>query len=464
MVKMPSKFGVDHVIRILLIISIFVMFFFSIISVFDHDEIESIHSSWKILNGERIYIDFFQHHHPLFYYFLVPMIVIVGESVNILYLLRFVMFCFFLLILGITYLIAKKSFGVKVALLSCLLLSTTFIFTKKVIEIRPDVVQSLFGLVGLYFWLNYMSGKNYKNLIYSSVSLFISFLFLQKAIVLIVSLFFLSMIEVYRGHMVRKDFFLYLSVFALPSILSLFLISFYWSFKEYILYNWTINFFYTFSFSPFRFLLDSFIRNFFYWVFYIIGLVFYLRGRDEKIIGLLSLWLLGSSFFTSVPYSHYHLPTIPLVSIVSAIALRQVFNKHGRVLAILLVISSLVVIGTHMKNIAYFTNQEQVDLMGYVLRNTRVDDYVYDGDNEFNLFRRDIDYFWYSLNPQVNSRSNAFLTYRLLTGYEYDIVQRVYEKNPVIISDNFLNDFEMDVLIMDYTVSEDFNGIYLKVV
>jgi len=117
-----------------------------------------------------------------------------------------------------------------------------------------------------------------------------------------------------------------------------------------------------------------------------------------------------------------------------------------------------------MKNIAYFTNQEQVDLMGYVLRNTRVDDYVYDGDNEFNLFRRDIDYFWYSLNPQVNSRSNAFLTYRLLTGYEYDIVQRVYEKNPVIISDNFLNDFEMDVLIMDYTVSEDFNGIYLKVV
>ena len=33
--------------------------------VFDRDEIETIHSAWKMTAGETLYVDFFQHHHPL---------------------------------------------------------------------------------------------------------------------------------------------------------------------------------------------------------------------------------------------------------------------------------------------------------------------------------------------------------------------------------------------------------------
>ena len=39
---------------------------------YDVDEIEAFHTAWKISVGERIYEDFFQHHHPLLYYLLRP--------------------------------------------------------------------------------------------------------------------------------------------------------------------------------------------------------------------------------------------------------------------------------------------------------------------------------------------------------------------------------------------------------
>ena len=49
---------------------------------FDHDEFEATHTAWKILQGEEIYVDFFQHHHSLFYYSLIPTLAAFGSSVS----------------------------------------------------------------------------------------------------------------------------------------------------------------------------------------------------------------------------------------------------------------------------------------------------------------------------------------------------------------------------------------------
>ena len=55
---------------------------------FGHDEFECIHSGWKILNGERIYEDFFQHHHPFYYYVNAAVIKVFGETVASILIMR----------------------------------------------------------------------------------------------------------------------------------------------------------------------------------------------------------------------------------------------------------------------------------------------------------------------------------------------------------------------------------------
>ena len=41
--------------------------YMSLLGSLNHDELEAVHTAWKIVQGEVIYADFFQHHHPLFY-------------------------------------------------------------------------------------------------------------------------------------------------------------------------------------------------------------------------------------------------------------------------------------------------------------------------------------------------------------------------------------------------------------
>ncbi|MEP5069019.1 MAG: glycosyltransferase family 39 protein, partial [Crocinitomicaceae bacterium] len=121
---------------------------------FDHDEFEAVHTAWKILTGEVIYIDFFQHHHPFFYYLIIPFIKLIGEKALTLLILRLFIFSFFLGILRISYLLIKDIFDSnRIAWLAILLLVSTSMFSQKVIEIRPDVPQVFFGLLAILFYL-----------------------------------------------------------------------------------------------------------------------------------------------------------------------------------------------------------------------------------------------------------------------------------------------------------------------
>jgi len=68
------------------------IFLNSIFRFFYTDEFEAIHTAWKILQGEKIYVDFFQHHHPLLYLLLIPFIYIFGESITAILIIRILFF------------------------------------------------------------------------------------------------------------------------------------------------------------------------------------------------------------------------------------------------------------------------------------------------------------------------------------------------------------------------------------
>ncbi len=83
------------------------------------------------------------------------------------------------------------------------------------------------------------------------------------------------------------------------------------------------------------------------------------------------------------------------------------------------------------------SNTSQLDKYHFVLNQTTAEDVVYDGGRDFNLFRKDVHYFWYGLEPNME-----FATYNKITGNkkygDYDIFEIIQKEKPKFISDSRL--------------------------
>jgi hypothetical protein len=104
-------------------------------------------------------------------------------------------------------------------------------------------------------------------------------------------------------------------------------------------------------------------------------------------------------------------------------------KKKSRALAVVIVIPFII-----LNAMIFIPNRSQVEKIKYVLENTKKTDFVYDGDIQFNLFRKDLSYFWYGLK-----KGKEFATYRKITGSRrksagYDIYRLILEKKPKFIS------------------------------
>ena len=73
---------------------------------FDHDEFEHVHSTWYITQGALPYVDLYQGHNPLYWLTLSPVLLLGGERVASLFLLRMVNLIF---VFGSAFFIWKLS-------------------------------------------------------------------------------------------------------------------------------------------------------------------------------------------------------------------------------------------------------------------------------------------------------------------------------------------------------------------
>ena len=424
------------VLWVALSVVVLLIFQGSLWRLFDHDEFEVIHASWKVLHGETLYVDFAQARNPLLYLVLVPVVALFGESTATIIAARVLIFVVFLLILVFTYLLSKKVFNRETALLSLVFLSTTPLFFRKVIEVRPDVPQTLFALISLFFLFDYFSDGKRRALVLSSVMLALSFLFLQKAAVLVLLVFILLLVGLLRGELPLRDFVTYLAcsfLVVLPFFLYLVFtggLSMYLAITEVL-----VKFLY--SFTPYDTLADTFVTNTGLCVFFLLGLVFFKKTADHWRFAFLSFFLLLSVFLVRIPYQQYYMLAMPLVAAISAYAICSVFaNKRALVAAALL----LVVLPTYYiyNDLKQNPNTTQLERIEYVLEVADPDDYVYDGDIQFNLFRKDLDYFWYSVRPGTG----ILATYQSLYPYHYDIYELVERLRPKVVSAHYLDPYD----------------------
>lgn len=443
-------------LQVFLGILVVVILYWSFNKQFDHDELEVIHTSWKILQGERIYIDFFQHHHPLLYYLLIPVITVFGESTTTLIVTRLIVFCLFLLILTVTYLIANKASNREASNISLIFLCTTFVFTTNVIELRPDVPQTLFGLLAIFFLLFYFETKILSYLVLSSLAISLAFLFLQKALFLILLLTLFLFYHAYKKNISYSASFAYvLLIFFVYLPYLLYLISSD-SLSAYLTFNWVLNI----KFLDRTYPIDTFINmykvNTILWLYYALGLLS-TSTFNQRFLSFISFGLLLCIFSLQKPHQQYFILLLPLVAIISAYTVYTFFLSSRKLLLVVLILATVLPCYSLFGGIARLSNSEQLQKINYVLSITRPDDFIYDGNALFNVFRKDIDFFWYSLD-----KKDALATYSGMTGYKYNIYESIGKFKPKVISNYFIENMGDERIANFYTPSSLYPDLFIR--
>ena len=424
---------------------------------FNHDEIGHVHIAWKILQGERACVDFFHHSHSFPYYLLAPLIAVLGENSITLIALRIMIFLVLLLMLLVTYHLSLKVFSRGTAFISVLLLSSAQIFVNRAIEIRPDVPQTLFGLLSLLFLFIYFEKRSLKWLLLSSVSLAIAFLFLQKAIFLIALIGCLLLLNVYKKHLSYRDFLSYIFAFLLTLAPYCVYLVCSGSLSSYFTFNWVLNTKFVRRFTPFDAIGFALQTSTLLCVFYVWGLLKFCKRPNQARIGWLSLGLLASTFMVAGPYKQYFMPALPLVAIIAANAVWQLFATRVKWLVVVLMLSTLppafFLIDRLKEN-----NAAQIEKINYVLSITGPQDFVYDGNANFNVFRKDVDFFWFSLRPRVG----GLAAYKTIAQYEYNIYKSIEKNRPKLISNYQIEDMQHEAIAGYYVQSDKFENLFIR--
>jgi 4-amino-4-deoxy-L-arabinose transferase-like glycosyltransferase len=454
---MFKKIKVNRLLWFVLGALLVIILFHSLNRFFDHDELEAIHTSWKMLQEEKIYVDFFQHHHPFLYYMLIPIISILGENIHTIIAIRLIFYLMFLFILFITYLIARDNFSKGIVVIGLILLSSTYIFMIKVIEIRPNVPETLFALVSIFFLLDYFKKRNLLYLGLSAFSLGVAFLFFQLAMFLVLFIGCLLLFDVYKKTIPFLDVLAYFFVFLLalaPYGIYLVLTD---SFYSYFQFNWILNMKVLNRFLPFSGLLNIYSVNTILCVFYVLGLSFYLKTSNQKRVGVLSLGLLLSVFLVRTPWPQYFMLAIPLMAITSAHTIYLIFKNNKAILFVMLVLSTGPQINWLAQG-ARNTNEGQLKKIAYVMSITNKDDSVYDGHILFNVFRKDINFFWYSIDPHLGTLE----TFQTMADYHYDIYEIIDSVKPQVISNYHIGNMEDPRIKNHYVQSKRYTDLFIR--
>lgn len=429
---------------------------------FDNDEIEAVHTAWKLIHDGVIYRDFFQHHHPLLYYLIKPIVQFFGETLTTLYVARYVQFIFFAGTGYISYLLAKLLWNEQVALLTLYLLYPAAIF-QKILEIRPDGAQTFFALLSLLYFFYFLQNRASKHLLISGVLLSVAFLFLQKIIFMILLIGCVG-IYLYRSNQLAiYHLILFVAAFIAPLVPYFLYLICTNSWNNYIKFNWLLNVVHPGRFLPVHTLPILLEYSQLLCVGYAFGMIYYLKTEYQKIIGFISAGLLVAAMvIVKFSFSQYYAPAIPLMAMIAAATLFQLTQGKQINLVIIMI---CIMSGPFMrsswaavKHIVQKITNEQHQKLNYILLHTNPDDYIYDGRTFFNLFRHDVHFFWFETRGK--KESDLIPVYERMTGDKYNIYAAIDMLKPKIIS-NYYIDMTHPTVANHYAYTE-YNDIWIR--
>jgi hypothetical protein len=409
---------------------------------FDHDEFEHIHSAWYIARGAVPYRDFFQHHNPLFWYLTAPLTILMGESTGILIFLRIAMFLMAVCTALVAAVTAVRISSKPIAGLYCyILLLSCNMFAEKVVEIRPDVPMVMMGMLSVYFFMQFLDTSSIKDIIFSGVCAAISFLFLQKAIFLCATLSLFMLIMAVRRKASLKAGLSFFICLGTSFILPFLFFACQGALHDYFLNGYLLNLSNSYSFALWESLQPYLFVDTGFWILGLAGicsgLYSFKRERKFGCIALLCILFFLSILTVPTPWKQYFMQALVMFSIAGACVLAHltIKMKIQAIKALGFLILAIIVYRPMRELLEYRTSspKAQIEMIKYATSITNSNDFVYDGDIQFNLFRKDLHYFWFS-----TSNKHKLNLYNGLTGNmygNYNACSLITEKNPSLVSD-----------------------------
>lgn len=414
---------------------------------FNPDEFEHVHSAWYVENNQIPYLDYFENHNPLLWYLIAPVLLLLGNSTQVLIVLRLLMFIFVLGIGFFTYRIAAEvSRSKETARIAVLLMFSLLLFVESAIEIRPDVPEVFFGLVSFHYLIRYFQNRQGREMVFSGLSAAIAFLFTQKFLLLFLGLILIFGYRLLRRQISFSAIFIFILCFSFPLMFFGIGLIVSGAGKDYLLTGWLFNLISLDSFSAWGVLKTFITPNILFWVTVPASVIFVLLEKkinpEIKITALLGVGLFLPVFRIKHPYPQYFLHALPFFSIASGYFLAEVFNrfKCDNFVRLIVMVSFLAEPAVFLVKKSQEKNASQLAMINYVLQNTNESDYVYDGSLEYNLFRRDLHYFWFHHRPWGGldqyrrlAQNKYFGSYVNPEYCHYDMCNMIKSKNPKFI-------------------------------
>ncbi|MBN2139033.1 MAG: glycosyltransferase family 39 protein [Sedimentisphaerales bacterium] len=434
---------------------------------FNVDEFEHIHSAWYVKNGQTPYRDFFQHHNPLLWYFMAPFLWVFGDTVRSIVVFRFLTLVFTLGIGYMAYLLSRVLTNSKEAgLIAVIMLFSMTMFVRSAVEIRPDVPMVLFGMVSIYCLARFLQSNANRFMALSGFFASVSFLFLQKALFLLFAYAAIFAWQLFRRKMPARALLCFCIFFLLPQLVFAGHLALNDSFRDYIVTNWLFNIARNAAHSRSPFAAVDFTKYLpVFWSLSALGVALILLKKKTspalKTVAFIPVVLLLSLYLIKGPFNHYFMFPVALLCVVVGCFLKLGFDNlklpaPARILLIVLIIYMPTKFLT--RKICLVRKHSQFEMVDFVLANSSKSDFVYDGNKLFNLYRRDLHYFWFHVTP-----GKGLDTYNDLTDNkygDYDICELIRSRRP-----KFISDFALDIAecgldkLYDKT---EYDGLYIR--
>ncbi|MBN1913648.1 MAG: hypothetical protein JW788_04540 [Candidatus Omnitrophica bacterium] len=166
-------------LRPFIIINLLLFFIWWRLVGIDADESEHLHCAWMISQGMVPFRDFWQHHSPLIWLSLAPVIALLKPSVWVFELSRLFCLGIFSINLFIGWQLAKKTWGEKAKPSWYLFIILNFAIWGEYLWLRPDLFMMFFYLGGIYFTLK-MDGRKVYPCLLGGLSFGLAFSFTCK--------------------------------------------------------------------------------------------------------------------------------------------------------------------------------------------------------------------------------------------------------------------------------------------
>ena len=400
---------------LLLVLGILLLFKLSTVlnRQFDPDELSYLHWAYLLSRGQLPYRDFFFYVTPLFPGFLSPLFFL-PHSQNTAIVARLVLFGVYLMSLNVLFsLVKSQTKNIHIALLSVLLFVAFPMTFDKTIEIRPDMVMTLFFLMGTALLVRNTGTTDQDSpvrpllsLLVSGVFLSLSFLVMYKIVFAAPALLFLLFLQ---KNIKRSRAFLWFLGGALLPIAVLFL---------YLLKNNLVALFFNsvihdagivnvgnssfpiwMTLSPWPLIYVTgggwsvpWILNSMIWLLMIPGILFlYKKNKTMGIfLGVLLISAAGFLYLFPKPYVQYFIipsiiASIGVASLVTGVS-KKIEIGAITLMSILLLLSFSMQTRDRAQPMA--GNQEQLAVLTDVLSVIKPDEPVYDMVGSF-VFRPD---------------------------------------------------------------------------